>query len=69
MDQNVKQHESGKSKADINIVMREMDNADDLRTHLQMHGGEKPNKCNQCDYASSRASNLRKHLKIHSGEK
>ena len=55
MDQNVKQHESGKSKADINIVMREMDNADDLRTHLQMHGGEKPNKCNQCDYASSRA--------------
>ena len=65
MDQNLKQHESGKSKADINIVMREMDNADDLRTHLQMHGGEKPNKCNQCDYASSRADHLRTHLKTH----
>ena len=24
-----------------------------LRTHLKTHGGEKSNKCNQCDYASS----------------
>ena len=31
--------------------------------------GEKPNKCNQCDYASSRADTLRAHLKTHSGEK
>ena len=29
----------------------------------------KSNKCNQCDYASSRAGNLRTHLKKHSGEK
>ena len=29
----------------------------------------KSNKCNQCDYASSRASSLRTHLKTHSGEK
>ena len=28
----------------------------------------KSNKCNQCDYASSRAGDLRKHLKMHSGE-
>ena len=34
-----------------------------------MHSGEKSNKCNQCDYASSYASNLRAHLKTHSGEK
>ena len=27
------------------------------------------NKCNQCDYESSRANNLRRHKKIHSGEK
>ena len=26
-------------------------------------------KCNQCNYASSRAGNLREHLKTHSGEK
>ena len=31
--------------------------------------GEKQNKCNQCDYASSQASNLRTHFKTHSGEK
>ena len=27
------------------------------------------NKCNQCDYASSRAGHMRTHLKTHSGEK
>ena len=29
----------------------------------------KSNKCNQCDYASSREGHLRRHLKMHSGEK
>ena len=29
--------------------------------------GEKPNKCNQFDYASSQAGHLKIHLKIHSG--
>ena len=29
----------------------------------------KSNKCNQCDYASSRIGNLREHFKTHSGEK
>ena len=33
------------------------------------HNGEKPNKSNQCDYASSRADSLRTHLVEHSGEK
>ena len=28
-----------------------------------------PNKCNQCDFASSGAGDLRTHLKTHSGEK
>ena len=36
---------------------------------MKTHSGEKPNKCNQCDYASSDASNLRTHLKTHSGER
>ena len=33
------------------------------------HSGEKSNKCNQCDFASSYASALWTHLKTHSGEK
>ena len=43
--------------------------ADNLRTHLKIHSGEKSNKCNQCNYASSRVDSLRTHLKTHSGEK
>ena len=31
--------------------------------------GEKSNKCNQCEYASSVKGSLRSHLKMHSGEK
>ena len=48
---------------------RQFSPAGDLRTHLNMHSGEKSNKCNQCVYASSQVSNLRKHLKTHNGEK
>ena len=43
--------------------------ASNLRTHLKMHSGEKPNKCNQCDFASIKAGHLTTHLKTHSGEK
>ena len=40
-----------------------------MRTHLKTQSGEKLNKCNQCDYASSRADVLRTLLKAHNGEK
>ena len=40
-----------------------------LRKRLNMHRGEKPHKCNQCNYASSWTSNLRRHKKEHKGEK
>ena len=36
---------------------------------MKTHNGIKSNKCNQCDFASSRAELLRGHLKTHSGEK
>ena len=39
------------------------------RTHLKTRSGEKRNKCNRCDFASSWACHLRTHLKTHSGEK
>ena len=41
----------------------------DLRKHVKIHSGEKSNKCNQCDYASSEPGHLRTHLTTHSGEK
>ena len=37
--------------------------------NLKTQSVEKPNKCNQCDYASVQAGDLRRHLKMHSGEK
>ena len=53
------------------VSMRETEGREkiNLGKHLKIHSGEKPNKCNQCDYASSRVYNLRIHLKTHSGEK
>ena len=45
------------------------DEKGDLRKHLKTNRREKPNKCNQCDYATAQASHLRTHLKTHSGEK
>ena len=43
--------------------------ANDLTRHLKTHTGEKSNKCNQCDFATSHAGNLRTHLNIQHGEK
>ena len=43
--------------------------ASNLRKHLIMHSGKKPNKCNQSNYALFNAGDLRKHLKTHCGEK
>ena len=33
------------------------------------HGGEKSNKCSQCDFASSHADSLKTHMKTHSRKK
>ena len=43
--------------------------ADNLKTHMKIHNGEKSHKCTQCDYACDQAGNLKTHMKIHSGEK
>ena len=40
-----------------------------LRMHLKTHSGEKPNKCNRCQYASSEAFKLKRHMKKHGGDK
>ena len=40
-----------------------------LRRHLKTHSEEKSNKCNQCDFVSSRSDSLAVYLKMHSREK
>ena len=40
----------------------------DLPLRNANNEGQKSNKCNQCDYASSQAVNLRRHLKMHNGD-
>ena len=48
---------------------RQMGDASNFHRHLQMHRGEKPYKCSQCDYASVQKTSLDKHLfAIHSTE-
>ena len=58
MDQNLLDDEFCESGVNVDIPLRKTNNE-----------GEKSNKCNQCEYASSVKSSLRTHLKIHSGEK
>ena len=57
MEQSLQKDDSGLKEANIKILKKTTDKV------------IKSNKCNQCDYASSRAGDLRKHIKIHSGEK
>ena len=58
IDQNLGESNSSQGQANVKIA-----------TMKEANSGEKSNKCNQCDYASSDPSSLRKHLKRHSGEK
>ena len=46
------------SGINVNVTLRNTNNE-----------GEKSNKCNQCNYASSQACSLKRHLITHSGEK
>ena len=57
MDQNLQNYDFGLKDANVKIRKKNIDNV--IKSH----------KCNQCNFASSRAGSLRRHLKMHSGEK
>ena len=40
-----------------------------LDTHMLVHNGLKPFKCDVCEYACTTSSHLTTHLRVHSGEK
>ena len=43
--------------------------AANLRIHIMVHSGVKPNKCDQCNFSTHKTGILRKHMKVISGEK
>ena len=53
----------------VNLEEEGLEENEEGKGGNQPHSEERLNKCNQCDYASSRAGNLKTHLKTHSGEK
>jgi len=44
---------------------KEFKNMSNLTVHRRMHTGEKPYKCQYCDYACAQSSKLTRHMKVH----
>lgn len=51
------------------ICDRKMTQSINLKKHLLVHEGKRPNKCKKCKLSFTDKSNLTRHMKIHSGEK
>ena len=58
MDQNLTNYDFFESVANVDIPLRNTNNV-----------GERSNKCNRCEYASSVKGNFKIHLKTHTGER
>ena len=57
MEHNLEDYDFGLKDANVKSLKKNTDNV------------IKPNRCNQCGYASIQAGNLRRHLKTHSGDR
>ena len=44
---------------------KDFKNMSNLTVHRRMHTGEKPYKCQYCDYACAQSSKLTRHMKVH----
>ena len=75
MKRHIREKHEGRIKYRCNIMNcnygteRQKDLHYHTKSHLKTQGGEKSNKCNQCNYAPVWVNDLRAYLKRHSGEK
>ena len=67
-DQLAKEKASSRQEASTNATLQQHKRVTSGTTYV-LHAGERPFKCDQCDYATTRIDNLRRHKRIHTGDR
>lgn len=58
--------QTGRSKNDTcKFCGKVFKNTSNLTVHIRSHTGEKPYRCDKCDYSCAQSSKLTRHMKIH----